>query len=201
MDKQEQIRLGNMAPVEHEIFPLLKQRYSPRTFRDEKIADGELEQLFEAARWAASSYNIQPWRFIYAEEGSESYDTIMDCLIEFNQQWAKNAPLLMLGIIEREQEEGETNFHAMHDLGLCLGNMTVQAQYLGIALHHMAGVDRNKAHEVFDLPDRFQVVTAIAAGYYGGRLEELPEELQERETADRQRMPQEEFAFENEWQA
>lgn len=199
MNKQEQIQLGNIASPAYEIYPLLKQRYSPRTFRDEKLEEGELKQLFEAARWAASSYNIQPWRFIYAEKGSEAYDKMMDCLIDFNKEWANLAPILMLSIYEEKKEDGKENFHAKHDLGLCLGNMTIQAQYLGIALHHMAGLDREKAMEVFEVPQGYRVATAIAVGYYGGTLDRLPEELQEREIADRQRMPQDNFAFENHW--
>ncbi|MEJ2585412.1 MAG: nitroreductase family protein [Robiginitalea sp.] len=199
MNKQEQIQLGNVASPAYEIYPLLKQRYSPRTFRDEKIEDRELKQLFEAARWAASSYNLQPWRFIYAEKGSDAYDKIMDCLIEFNRDWAKLAPILMLSIYKDKKEDGSDYYHALHDLGLSLGNMTTQAQYLGIALHHMAGVDRKKAGEVFAVPEGYRVATAIALGYYGGHLDWLPEDLQDREVADRERIPQEDFAFRGGW--
>ena len=199
MNKQEQIQLGNVASPAYEIYPLLKQRYSPRTFRDEKIEEGELKQLFEAARWAASSYNMQPWRFIYTEKGSEAYDRLMDCLIDFNQDWAKLAPVLMLSIYKEKKEDGTDYYHAMHDLGLSLGNMTVQAQYLGIALHHMAGLDRDKAMEVFEVPEGYRVATAIAVGYYGGTLDWLPEDLQDREVGERERLPQEEFAFKNAW--
>ena len=199
MNKQEQIQLGNVASPAYEIYPLLKQRYSPRTFRDEKIEEGELKQLFEAARWAASSYNMQPWRFIYTEKGSDAYGRLMDCLIDFNQDWAKLAPVLMLSIYKEKKEDGTDYYHAMHDLGLSLGNMTVQAQYLGIALHHMAGLDRDKAMEVFEVPEGYRVATAIAVGYYGGTLDWLPEDLQDREVGERERLPQEEFAFKNAW--
>ena len=135
----EQVRLGNIADTDYEIFALLKQRYSPRTFRDEKIKKGQLNQLFEAARWSASSNNLQPWRFIYAEKGSEAFDKIVNCLSDFNKKWAPEAPLLMLAIYKEKTNDGKENFHALHDLGLCLGNMSVQAQYLDIALHHKIG--------------------------------------------------------------
>ncbi len=199
MTEVEQIRLENIADTEHEIFALLKQRYSPRTFRKERINKGQLKQLFEAVRWSASSSNLQPWRFIYAEKGSDAYHDIVDCLSEANQKWATNAPILMLSAYKEKKKNGEENFHALHDLGLCLGSMTVQAQYMGIALHHMAGVDWKKAQSVFDIPAGFHVTTAIALGYYGGKLEDLPEELQKKETSERRRMPQNKFAFEEAW--
>ena len=197
----EQIRLNNIADTDYEIFALLKQRYSPRTFRDEKIKKGQLNQLFEAARWSASSNNLQPWRFIYAEKGSEAFDKIVNCLSDFNKKWAPEAPLLMLAIYKEKTDDGKENFHALHDLGLCLGNMSVQAQYLDIALHHMAGVDWKKAQKEFNVPDGYHISSAIAVGYYGGELDKLPKKLQESELADRQRVPQEDFAFKEVWES
>lgn len=200
MNEEDQIRLGNIADTEHEIFALLKQRYSPRTFKDEKITGGHLKQLFEAARWAASSSNLQPWRFIYTEKGTKAFDQIVDCLSDFNKEWAPMAPILMLGIYKEDTPKGQENFHALHDLGLSLGNMTVQAQYMGIALHHMAGVDWKKAQNIFNIPKGYHVSSAIALGYYGGELDKLSQELQDQEVADRERMPQEEFAFPGSWE-
>ena len=197
----EQVRLGNIADTDYEIFALLKQRYSPRTFRDEKIKKSQLNQLFEAARWSASSNNLQPWRFIYAEKGSEAFDKIVNCLSDFNKKWAPEAPLLMLAIYKEKTNDGKENFHALHDLGLCLGNMSVQAQYLDIALHHMAGVDWKKAQKEFNVPDGYHISSAIAVGYYGGELDKLPKKLQESELADRQRIPQEDFAFKEVWES
>ena len=197
----EQVRLGNIADTDYEIFALLKQRYSPRTFRDEKIKKSQLNQLFEAARWSASSNNLQPWRFIYAEKGSEAFDKIVNCLSDFNKKWAPEAPLLMLAIYKEKTDDGKENFHALHDLGLCLGNMSVQAQYLDIALHHMAGVDWKKAQKEFNVPDGYHISSAIAVGYYGGELDKLPKKLQESELADRQRIPQEDFAFKEVWES
>ncbi len=197
----EQVRLGNIADTDYEIFALLKQRYSPRTFRDEKIKKSQLNQLFEAARWSASSNNLQPWRFIYAEKGSEAFDKIVNCLSDFNKKWAPEAPLLMLAIYKEKTNDGKENFHALHDLGLCLGNMSVQAQYLDIALHHMAGVDWKKAQKEFNVPDGYHISSAIAVGYYGGELDKLPKKLQESELADRQRIPQEDFAFKEVWKS
>lgn len=195
----EQIRLSNIADTDHEIFALLKQRYSPRTFKEDKINKSQLNQLFEAARWAASSNNLQPWRFIYAEKGSEAFDKMVDCLSDFNKKWAPQAPLLMLAAYKEKTDDGKDNFHALHDLGLSLGNMSLQAQYLDIALHHMAGVDLKKAKEEFNVPDGYHISSAIAVGYYGGELDNLPDDLQKSELAERKRMPQEDFVFKDGW--
>tara|TARA_R100000789_G_C2973891_1_gene141493 strand:- start:50 stop:664 length:615 start_codon:yes stop_codon:yes gene_type:complete len=197
--EEDQIRLGNIADNDHEIYALLKQRYSPRIFKEEKIDSEQIKQLFEAARWSASSFNRQPWRFVYAEKGSKEYDKMVDCLSEFNQSWAVNAPMLMLAIYKENTDDGKENFHALHDLGLCLGNMTVQAQYMDIALHHMAGVDWKKAQKSFNVPKGYHVSSAIALGYYGGDIEDLSEDLQENETAKRTRIPQKDFVFKGKW--
>ncbi|MEQ8220300.1 MAG: nitroreductase family protein [Arenibacter sp.] len=199
MTAPEQIQLENIADSDYEIFALLKQRYSPRIFKDKKITGQHLHQLFEAVRWAPSSNNQQPWRFLYAEKGSEAYGKIIDHLTDSNKLWAKNAPLLMLTAYKKETEKGKENFHALHDLGIGLGAMTVQAQYMGIAMHHMAGLDYKEAQHIFNIPEEFHIVTAIALGYYGGELDDLPQKLQEKEISERQRMPQNQFAFKNSW--
>ena len=199
MNEEEQVKLKKIANTDYEIFALLKQRYSPRTFKNEKIKEEHIHQLFEAARWAASSNNKQPWRFIYAEKGSEAYGTMCECLSDFNKTWADNAPLLMLTAYKEKNDNGKENFHAQHDLGLSLGNMTVQAQYLGIGLHHMAGVDWKEAQRKFKVPNGYHVTTAIALGYYGGELEKLSGDLKEEETAERTRRALESFAFKEKW--
>ena len=200
MTAPEQVQLENIADCDYEIFALLKQRYSPRTFKEEKIKKQHLNQLFEAARWAASSNNLQPWRFLYAEQNTDAYEKIVSCLSEENKKWASKAPLLMLSIYKENNPDGKENFHALHDLGLSLGNMTMQAQYMGIALHHMAGVDWKKAQELFHISNDYHVTTAVAVGYYGGELDKLSEELQIEEMKERKRMQQSEFAFMNKWQ-
>ncbi len=199
MTKQEQVQLLNIADTEHEIFGLLKQRWSPRTFKEDSISTTDMNKLFEAARWSPSSNNEQPWRFIYATKGTQAYKKIVDCLSAFNKKWAPNAPVLLLTAYRERTKDGKENFHALHDLGLSLGLMTVQAQYMGIGLHHMAGVDWKKATDVFGVPEGYHITTAIALGYYGGSLTTLPKDLQSQETAERSRLLQEEFAFEGKW--
>ncbi|WP_343487298.1 nitroreductase family protein [Allomuricauda sp. d1] len=200
MTETEQLQLEQIADTGHDIIPLLRLRYSPRVFEERKIPEEELKQLFEAARWAASSNNIQPWRFIYAEKGTEAFDRMVNCLSDFNQKWAVNAPILLFTIYKEETDDGKENFHALHDLGLAMGNMTIQAQHMGIALHHMAGVDWQKAEEEFNVPKGYHLNSAVALGYYGGVVEKLPEELEEQETAPRKRMEQDEFVYKNSWQ-
>ena len=199
MNMLEQIELDKEAKTDHEIISLLKARYSPRVFKDSILKDEHIAQLFEAVRWSASSFNIQPWRFIYGKKDSEAYSKIYDCLSDFNKKWAINAPLLILTAYKEKNNDGKENFHALHDLGLGLGNMTMQAQSMGIALHHMAGVDWKKAQKVFNVPEGYHITTAIAVGYYGGELDDLSEELQEKEKAERKRKPIESFAFKNDW--
>lgn len=201
MTRQEQIALDKIAKNDHEIYALIKQRYSPRVFSDKELSEQDMNRLFESVRWSASCYNWQPWRFIYAHKGTETYNKIAECLSEFNQGWATNAPVLMLSAYKENKPDGEQNFHALHDLGLSLGNMSVQAEYMSIGLHHMAGVDWKKAHELFNVPKGYHITTAIAAGYYGGDLESLPEDLKEQETAARKRMPIADFAFKDGWKS
>lgn len=194
----EEVKLEKTAHTKHDILFLLKQRYSPRIFKDKQILNEHLEQLFEAIRWSPSSSNLQPWRFIYAKKSTPEYQLIFDCLSDFNKSWVLNAPFLMLTVY-KESNEGKENFHALHDLGLSMGFMTVQAQFLNIAVHQMAGVDWRKAQKVFNVPPGFHITTAIALGYYGGNMGSLPQTLQEQETNERTRMIQEEFMFKGSW--
>ena len=198
MNIYEQVQLENIADTDYEIFALLKQRYSPRVFDDKELSEDHRRELFEAVRWSASSNNEQPWRFVYANKGTEAYGKIVECLSDFNKKWATNAPFLMLTAYKEKMNENE-NFHALHDLGMGLGSMAMQAQYRGIALHHMAGVDWQKAQEMFQVPEGYHITSAVAVGYYGGELSSLPEDLIELEVGSRNRMPQQDFAYEGSW--
>lgn len=185
-----------IADTKFPIHDYLSARWSPRSFSKQELNTETTQRLFEAARWAASGYNEQPWRFAYGHKGTDAYDKIFKCLGEFNQGWAKNAPLLILTVIKEKFGNGKDNYHALHDLGLATGNMTFQAQSEGIGLHHMAGVDFEKAKEVFEVPEGYHVVSAIAVGYYGGEVGEIPKDLQEKETQPRERKNLEEIVEE-----
>jgi nitroreductase len=199
MTEQFLIRLRKIADTDHEIFPLLKQRYSPHVFKKERITDSHLKKMFEAVRWSASAENSQPWRFIYATLGTEAYSKIVDCLYDHQKKWASATPLLILNAYKEKIEEGRENFHPLFDLGLGVGNMTVQAQYMGIALHLITEIDEQKARELFQVPPNYQITSVIAAGYYGGDIANLSKSLQKKETQTRHRIPQEDFAFREHW--
>ncbi|GAA4106795.1 hypothetical protein GCM10022393_01420 [Aquimarina addita] len=184
------------TPVAYPILSLLKKRYSPRVFSEIPITTTDLHSLLEAGRWAPSSNNLQPWTIIWGIKGSESYDRIFACLDTFNQSWASNAPVLWICAYKKTTPDGKENFHALYDLGLFVGNVTVQAQEMGIALHQMAGVQFEKAKKEFKLPNDYHVASAIALGYYGGNTTDLSEDLQKsEEKVTRERKLQEEFTF------
>ncbi len=201
MTEQLLIRLRKIADTDYEIFPLLKQRYSPHVFKKERVADSQLKKLFEAARWSASTGNLQPWRFVYGQRGTAAYGKIVDCLKDGHKKWASTAPLLILTAYKGLMESGEENSHALYDLGLSIGNMTVQAQYMGVALHNIADIDGQKARKLFNIPQSCQIASVIAAGYYGGDLTQLSEGLRHLETETRNRIPQTDFVFEEKWPA
>jgi nitroreductase len=144
------------------------ERESPRKFKDREIATEDLLSLFEAARWAASSFNEQPWRFVYGDkhDNSDIYDKLMECLNAGNQKWAKQAPVLMLTIAKTSfDHDGSFNRHALHDLGMAMGNFSMQAAKHGIMIHQMAGFSTHKANELFNLPEDYEPVAVVAIGY------------------------------------
>lgn len=178
-----------------EVLPIIKERWSPRMFSEQAVSETELRTLFEAGRSAPSSNNMQPWRIIWGIKGSKTYDRIFDCLDEFNQSWAKFAPVLMLGAFKKDTPDGKENFHGLHDLGQFTAIMTLQAESMGIAVHQMAGLDFKKAASEFNFPDNYHVATGIAVGYYGGDVDKLPEELRDMESPESERLLQREFTF------
>ncbi|WP_194852526.1 nitroreductase family protein [Nonlabens antarcticus] len=193
--KESQTDLIKNTPTDHKIHDLIKNRWSPRKFADTPVSDTDLQSLFEAGRWAASSNNMQPWNIVWGKKGSETYDRIHNVLVEFNQGWVKNAPVLMLGVYDKMTPDGKENFHALHDLGQFAANMSIQAQSMGIAVHQMAGLKHEEALKEFKFPDSYHVATGIVVGYYGGEMDDLPKDLQGEETKDRVRKKQDEFIF------
>jgi len=167
----------------------ITERYSPRAFDSNAVEKEKIEAMFEAARWAPSSRNNQPWRFFYAtKDNQETWDKLFDSLVEFNQIWVQNAPLLIMTAVENNYH------HAHHDLGLAVGNMMNQVSEMGLHMHQMGGFDPVKAGENMNLPDGFEAVTMIAVGYKGD-ISILPENFQEMEKQARERKPLEEMVF------
>ena len=194
---ENSITIEKTTPLDYPILDSLKNRWSPRVFASTPLTEQQVRILLEAGRWAPSASNIQPWRIVWGLKGSQMYDRIFSCLDEFNQSWAGNSQLLWINAFKKTMEKNEKeNFHALHDLGLFMGNVLHQANSMGIATHQMAGLDFKKAHKEFNFPDDFHVATAVAFGYFGGNPEQLPEDLEKQERQKmRQRKPQEEFAF------
>ena len=187
--------MDRTAPAEHPIADLLAARWSPRAFSGVPVTRDELHLLLEAARWAPSSGNSQPWRFVYAlrEEDPEGHSRILDVLDDYNQVWAREAPLLMLSVAQLRTEKRELR-HAEHDVGLAVGAMLVQATALGLHVHQMAGYDADAARDALAIPEDHTPVAAIAVGHLGS-ADALPEKLAARERAERTRIPQAQFAF------
>ena len=188
------------ADPDHPIDDLIATRWSPYVFDSRQLSNSHLRSLFEAARWAASSYNEQPWRFIVAtKDDSEAYDKLLSCLMDLNQEWASQAHALALGVVRTHFSHNEApNRVAIHDLGLAAATLTLEATARGISVHQMAGILPDKAKEVFDIPDGFVAVTALAMGY-AGDPDNAPAQLGERDRNPRTRRPQDEFVFSGSW--
>jgi nitroreductase len=188
------------APAATLIHDLISHRWSPRAFDSRRVEPDILRSLFEAARWAASSYNAQPWYFIVAtKDDPENYEKILGTFVEFNQGWAKNAPVLLLTVAALKMQDGSPNRHSFHDVGQAAANLALQATALGLQVHQMAGILPDRAREVFGIPENFEAVTGIALGYPGDPMA-LPEgRLRDTEIGPRQRKSASEFVFSGKW--
>lgn len=184
------------ADVDHPIQNLLTVRWSPYLFSEAPVPDADLRSLFEAARWAPSSYNEQPWRFILGVRGrGDTHQGILDCLVKPNQRWARQVPVLALGtVVKTLSTSGEPNRAAVHDLGLAVGHLLVEATARRLSVHQMIGFDPEAARARFAIPEHAEAVTAIAIGYadHSGLGDA---ELAERDARPRSRRPVSEFVF------
>lgn len=161
--------MSRTADTDHPVHELISARYSPYAFDPDRDVDmADQTSLLEAARWAASSYNAQPWRYVVGSRSRNEalWQAVLGVLVEPNQAWAKFAPLLMLGCYRTEFEfNGEPNKCAMHDLGAASASLTFEASARGLNVHQMAGIVPERAKDVFDLPDELIPFTALAVGY------------------------------------
>lgn len=187
--------MSKEAQTEFKIHNLLTKRWSPRAFEDRDVEKDKILRMMEAARWSPSSSNQQPWSFIIGEKGKESYDKIFNCLIEFNQQWAKFAPLLILSVGQHNMISKENeNRYFKYDVGQAVAHMTFQATQDGLYVHQMAGFDKKKARMAFGIPEDYDALSVIAVGYIG-RPEILHPRMQKSEIATRERKSLKEFVF------
>ncbi|GAC1470782.1 MAG: hypothetical protein NVS2B14_14920 [Chamaesiphon sp.] len=188
------------ADTQYPIHELIKKRWSPRAFSEKMVEQEVLQSILEAARWAPSSFNEQPWSFIIAtKQDRTEYDRLLSCLTESNILWAQQAPVLMISVAKHHFERnGKENRHAFHDVGLAVENLVIQAVELGVFVHQMAGFDIDKARELYSIPNGYEPVAAIAIGYLGDP-QALPEQLRDRELAARTRKPLEAFVYTGRW--
>ena len=188
------------APADRTIHPLLVERWSPYAFTGEGVTVADLLALFEAARWAASSYNEQPWRFIVARrEEPGAFEKVLSCLVAFNQGWARHAPVLSLGLVQAPRAgDGSPNPVSSHDLGLAAAALTVEATHRGLAVHQMSGIVADRVREAYALPGVVLPLTALAIGH-AAPLEATPEALRGRQARPRERRGLPEFVFGERW--
>ncbi len=182
------------AQTLHPVHPLLRRRWSARAFTSQPIAEATLMTLLEAASWAPSSMNEQPWVYLFAHKGEVAFDLMVDCLLPGNH-WAKNAPLMLLSLARKTfLANGKLNRHALHDVGAANAQLLLQAADMDIYGHQMGGFDMDKTLRTLQIPDDLEPVCFIALGY----LDEpstLDEPLRSRELMPRSRRPVEAFAF------
>jgi nitroreductase len=181
------------APADHPILDLLARRWSTRSFADRPVDREMVASLFEAARWAPSSGNGQPWSFLVATKDNPAEHERMASVLVPGNAWAHKAPVLALSVAALDRGD-KTNRHAYHDVGLATENLVIQAHSMGLAIHMMAGFNVDMAREVFEIPVRHDPVTMIAIGY-PGHPDSLPEDLRKKDLAPRQRKLIREFVF------
>ena len=188
------------ASTDHPVQELIAARWSPYAFADRPVPRAELLSLFEAARWAPSSYNEQPWSYLVAtKDDPEAFDTMLSCLVEGNRLWAKAAPVLALGCTSLHfARDGRPNAAAVHDLGLASANLVLEATARGLAVHKMIGILPERAREVYHVPEGVQPLTGLAI-CYAGDPDSLPEKLRDRDRARRPRKPLSAFVFAGRW--
>lgn len=187
------------ATTDRPILDAIRERWSPVALSDTPIEEEKIATLFEAARWAPSSYNEQPWRYIYALKEDGNNREALEGLLVPGNAWAKNASVLAISFAKKMfARNGKENRHALHDCGCASGYLILQLSSLGLVGHQMAGFDAENANRILGVPDDFLPGSMIAIGYPGDHAT-LPEDLQKREEAPRTRNRVEAFAFRGGW--
>lgn len=183
------------------LLPVLRERWSPYRFEPRDVEDDKLLRCLEAARWAASSYNDQPWSFLLARRSdSDAFEKALSCLVEANQAWAKNAGVLLLSVVRTTfRMNNNPNRVALHDLGGAATSMALQAAAEGLQVHQMAGVNLSRVRQVYDVPEGHQPETAIAIGYPDTSEAAEDDELARRDRQPRTRLPLAEQVFGDAW--
>lgn len=194
--------MHKQATPDHPIHELIARRWSPYALADRPVSDDDLRSLFEAARWAASSYNEQPWSYIVATRANPTeFERLLSCLVEGNQPWAKAAPVLALGCTSLHfTRNGKPNAAAVHDLGLASTTLTFEATARGLFVHQMIGILPERACELYHIPEGVQPLTGLAIGY-AADPNIIPDAYKQRDLAPRSRKKLAEFVFGGQWGA
>lgn len=166
----------NEREVEHNVSDIFPNRWSPRAFEPKGMSEEELMEMFEAARWAPSSYNKQPWFFLYGHRDTNEWDKLFDLLVDFNKSWAKDASVLVLVLSRKVDEEGRENDKHAFDAGSAWVSMALQASLSGKISHAMGGFDKERSIKDLGIPDEYEPQAMVALGYKGDK-DELPEDL------------------------
>lgn len=184
------------ADTQHPVLEVIQKRWSPYVFADRPVEPQKLRCLLEAARWAASSFNEQPWRFIIAtREDPAAFEKLLGCLVEANQAWARHVPVLMLTVTRDSfTKNDKPNRVALHDLGLAMGNLTLQAMSMDLYVHQMAGIDQDKVRQACSVPEGFTPQTGVAIGYQGENPA-VPDDIKQRDQGKRERVPFDQFVY------
>ncbi|MFZ0745850.1 MAG: nitroreductase family protein [Terracidiphilus sp.] len=178
------------------VLSIIQQRWSPRAFADREVNPADLARVFEAARWAPSSNNEQPWSYLVGMRNSPAHNKIASALVSFNQAWAPKAPVLILGVARtRFAKNGNANAYALYDLGAATAFLILQATAMGLATHQMAGFDHDAARAALEIPEEYALGSVMALGYQGEPAFLSNEKLIATETAPRSRKPLSEFVL------
>lgn len=178
----------------HEIHPVLAGRWSPRAYSDQPVEMEKLQRMVEAARWAPSSRNLQPWCFLFGFNGDDVYENIFSAMAEFNRLWVKTAPVMGLAVGITHDKQGNSNNSYLYDLGQAVAMLTVQAVSEGLYVHQIGGFDHEAVTLNLSIPPTHRVVTAFTIGYRGNP-EVLHPNLLRLELSPRIRKPLDEFVF------
>jgi nitroreductase len=185
--------------IEHSVLDVIRSRWSPVVYAPRTVETEKLLSVLEAARWAPSSRNEQPWSFMVArKEDPEEFARMLSCLVAGNVAWAQHVPVLLISVAKRYFEHNhQANRHALHDTGIATGFLMLQAAALGLAAHGMAGFEAEKARQLYEIPESHEPVAALALGYPGDDRE-APEELRKRNVR-KSRRTLNQFVFAGRW--
>ena len=192
--------MNNHYKPDHDVLEVIQQRWSPYVFSSRPVERTKLQKLFEAARFAASSYNEQPWRYIIACKSDErAFNKLLACLVVGNQGWAKHAQVLGLSFAKNTFEQnGEINRCAQHDVGAASAFMALQATALGLQVHQMGGIELDKIITEYNVPENFSPIAGFAIGYHGAN-DAASDELKVRDNETKSRKTLAETCFQSTW--